>query len=130
MNAQRDWGYAGDYVKAMYLMLQQDKPDDYVISTGETHSIRDFLEIAANHLDMELTYSGSGVDEKIYDQNGKMIGRINPIHFRPTEVDLLLGDSTKAKKVLKWEPEFSFKELVKMMVKSDYDKVIKGIKLQ
>ena len=130
MNAQRDWGYAGDYVKAMYLMLQQDEPDDYVISTGETHSIREFLEIAANYLEIELTYSGLGVDEKIYNQNGKMIGRINPIHFRPTEVDLLLGDSTKAKKVLKWEPEFKFKELVKMMVKSDYDKVIKGIKLQ
>ena len=130
MNAQRDWGYAGDYVKAMYLMLQQDKPDDYVISTGETHSIRDFLEIAANHLDMELTYSGSGVDEKIYDQNGKMIGCINPIHFRPTEVDLLLGDSTKARKVLKWKPDFSFKALVKMMVESDFDKVNKGIKLQ
>jgi len=130
MNAQRDWGYAGDYVKAMYLMLQQDEPDDYVISTGETHSIRDFLEIAADHLGMEITYAGSGVDEKIYDQNGKMIGCINPIHFRPTEVDLLLGDSTKARKVLKWKPDFSFKALVKMMVESDFDKVNKGIKLQ
>ena len=130
MNAQRDWGYAGDYVKAMYLMLQQDEPDDYVISTGETHSIRDFLEIAADHLGMELTYTGSGVDEKIYNQDGKMIGCINPIHFRPTEVDLLLGDSTKARKVLKWKPDFSFKALVKMMVESDFDKVNKGIKLQ
>jgi len=130
MNAQRDWGYAGDYVKAMYLMLQQDEPDDYVISTDETHSIRDFLEIAADHLGMELTYSGSGVDEKIYNQDGKMIGCINPIHFRPTEVDLLLGDSTKARKVLKWKPDFSFKALVKMMVESDFDKVNKGIKLQ
>ena len=119
MNAQRDWGYAGDYVKAMYLMLQQDKPDDYVISTGETHSIRDFLEIAANHLDMELTYSGSGVDEKIYDQNGKMIGRINPIHFRPTEVEELLGDSTKARNEFGWEPKTSFDELVKLMVDED-----------
>ena len=130
MNAQRDWGYAGAYVKAMHLMLQQDEPDDYIISTGETHSIRDFLEIAANHLGMELNYAGSGVDEKIYDQDGKMIGRINPVHFRPTEVDLLLGDSTKAKKVLNWNPEFSFKELVIMMVESDFDKVNKGIKLQ
>ena len=130
LNSQRDWGYAGDYVKAMYLMLQQDEPDDYVISTGETHSIRDFLEIAADHLGMEITYAGSGVDEKIYDQNGKMIGCINPIHFRPTEVDLLLGDSTKARKVLKWKPDFSFKALVKMMVESDFDKVNKGIKLQ
>ena len=79
---------------------------------------------------MELTYTGSGVDEKIYDQDGKMIGRINPVHFRPTEVDLLLGDSTKAKKVLNWNPEFSFKELIIMMVESDFDKVNKGIKLQ
>ena len=130
MNAQRDWGFAGAYVKAMHLMLQQDEPDDYIISTGETHSIREFLEIAANHLGMELNYAGSGVDEKIYNQEGKMIGRINPIHFRPTEVDLLLGDSTKAKKVLNWNPEFSFKELVVMMVESDFDKVNKGIKLQ
>ena len=130
LNSQRDWGYAGDYVKAMYLMLQQDEPDDYVISTGETHSIRDFLEIAADHLGMEITYAGSGVDEKIYDQDGKMIGCINPIHFRPTEVDLLLGDSTKARKVLKWKPDFSFKALVKMMVESDFEKVNKGIKLQ
>ena len=130
INAQRDWGYAGDYVKAMHLMLQQEEPDDYVISTGETHSIREFLEIAANHLGMELTYSGSGIDEKIYNQDGKMIGRINPVHFRPTEVDLLLGDSTKARKVLKWEPEFSFKELVKVMVESDFKKVESGIKLQ
>ena len=130
INAQRDWGFAGAYVKAMHLMLQQDEPDDYIISTGETHSIRDFLENAANHLGMELNYAGSGVDEKIYDQDGKMIGRINPVHFRPTEVDLLLGDSTKAKKVLNWNPEFSFKELVIMMVESDFDKVNKGIKLQ
>ena len=130
INAQRDWGYAGDYVKAMHLMLQQEEPDDYVISTGETHSIREFLEIAADHLGMELTYSGSGIDEKIYNQDGKMIGRINPVHFRPTEVDLLLGDSTKARKVLKWKPEFSFKELVKVMVESDFEKVESGIKLQ
>ena len=130
LNAQRDWGFAGDYVKAMYLMLQQDNPDDYVIATGETHSIREFLEISADQLGMEITYAGEKENEKIYDQDGKIIGQINPIHYRPTEVDILLGDSTKAKKVLKWKPEYSFEHLVRIMTKADQNKVMQGIKLQ
>jgi len=130
INSKRDWGYAEDYVKAMYLMLQQDKSDDYVISTGETHSIREFLEISANHLGIEINYAGENENEKIYDQNGKIIGKINPIYYRPTEVDMLLGDATKAKKVLKWTPKHSFEKLVRIMTTSDYNKIVKGIKLQ
>ena len=130
LDAQRDWGFAGDYVRAMWLMLQQDKPDDYVIATGKLHSIRDFLEQSAGYLDMKLHYEGEGIKEEVYDQDGNLVVKINPIHFRPAEVDLLLGDATKAKTVLKWEPEYNFDNLVEIMTKTDYDRVKKGIPLQ
>ncbi len=103
LDAKRDWGFAGDYVKAMWLMLQLDKPDDFIIATGETHSVRDLVDIAFSHL---------GLDYKKYVKKDKRF-------FRPAEVDLLIGDHTKAKKILNWEPEVSFEELVKMMVDSD-----------
>ena len=130
LDSKRDWGFAGDYIKAMWLMLQQDKADDYVIATEESHTIREFLEKSAGYLGLKLTSEGEGVDEKIYDQNGHLIAKINPIHFRPTEVDLLLGDASKAKTILKWKPEHSFDKLVKVMMEADFDKVNKGISLQ
>ncbi len=105
LEAKRDWGFAGDYVKAMWLMLQQDKPDDFIISTGETHTVRELVEIAFSHLDL---------DYKEFVKKDKRF-------FRPAEVDLLIGDHSKAKRILKWEPEVNFEELIKMMVDSDME---------
>jgi len=130
LDAKRDWGFAGDYIKAMWLMLQQDKADDYVIATEEFHTIREFLEKSADYLNLTLTCEGEGVDEKIYDQNGNLIAKINPIHFRPTEVDLLLGNASKAKAILKWKPEHSFDNLVKVMIEADFNRTNKGLRLQ
>ena len=116
LNAKRDWGHAKDYVEAMWLMLQQDEPDDYVIATGEQYSVRDFIEEAAPYFGFKLEWMGEGEDEIALDWNTKktIIG-INPRYFRPAEVDSLLGDATKAKEVLGWEPKTSFKELVEDM---------------
>ena len=116
LNAKRDWGHAKDYVEAMWLMLQQDEPDDYVIATGEQYSVRDFVEEAAPYFGFKLEWMGEGEDEIALDKNTKktIIG-INPRYFRPAEVDSLLGDATKAKEVLGWEPKTSFKELVEDM---------------
>ena len=113
LNAKRDWGHAKDYVEAMWLMLQQDEPDDYVIATGEQYSVRDFVEEAAPYFGFNLEWFGEGEDEIAVDKNTKktVIG-INPRYFRPAEVDSLLGDATKAKEVLGWEPKIKFKELV------------------
>jgi GDPmannose 4,6-dehydratase len=105
LDAKRDWGYAGDYVEAMWLMLQQPEPDDYVIATGETHTVREFLDVAFSHL---------GLDWQQYV-------KIDPKYYRPTEVDLLIGDATKAKKQLQWEPKVRFEELAKMMVEADLE---------
>ncbi len=118
LDAKRDWGYAGDYVEAMWLMLQQEKPEDFVIATGETHSVREFIEETFKALDMNITWEGEGLDEvgKVGD---KIVVKLNPKFYRPAEVDLLLGDPSKAKKVLNWEPKIKFKKLVKMMVESD-----------
>jgi len=120
LNAERDWGFAGDFVEAMWLMLQQEKPEDYVIGTGEKHSVREFLEETAKNLDMKV-YSNKkqGIEEKYYDENEKEIIEIDSRYFRPTEVDLLLADPSKAKKELGWEPKIKFKELVKMMTEAD-----------
>jgi GDPmannose 4,6-dehydratase len=126
LNAYRDWGYAGDYVEAMWLMLQQDKPDDYVVATGETHTVREFVEIAANQLGMHLIWQGKGVEERGIDSlTGKCIVEIDPRYFRPSEVDLLLGDAGKAKSVLGWAPKVQFRELVEIMVKADVEYVKK-----
>ena len=116
LNAKRDWGHAKDYVEAMWLMLQQDEPDDYVIATGEQYSVRDFVEEAAPYFGFNLEWFGEGEDEIAVDKNTKktVIG-INPRYFRPAEVDSLLGDATKAKEVLGWEPKIKFKELVEDM---------------
>jgi GDPmannose 4,6-dehydratase len=120
INAKRDWGFAGDYVKAMYKMLQHHTPDDYVVATNETHTVREFIEIAGNLLGFNIQWQGSGVDEIGIDQKtGKTIIKINPQFYRPAEVDLLIGTSEKAKKILNWEPEVSFNTLVEMMVKAD-----------
>ena len=120
LDAKRDWGYAGDYVEAMWLILQQDKPDDYVIATGETHTVREFCELAFRNVGINLVWEGEGLNEKGIDKNtGKELVRISSESFRPAEVDLLLGDPTKAKNKLGWKPKVSFEELVAMMVKSD-----------
>ncbi|WP_036225585.1 GDP-mannose 4,6-dehydratase [Mesoaciditoga lauensis] len=120
LDAKRDWGYAGDYVKAMYLMLQQEKPDDFVIASGETHSVREFVEKAFKVVDIEIEWKGQGINEIGIDKkSGKTIVKINPQFFRPADVELLLGDPSKAKRELGWEPEVSFDQLVEMMVKND-----------
>jgi len=124
LDSKRDWGYAGDYVEAMYLMLQNDKPDNYVISTGETFSVKDFINTSCNELQIDIEWQGSGIDETAIDKKtGKSIIRINPKFYRPTEVDLLLGNSTKAKKMLKWKPKTNFYELVSKMIEYDYNKL-------
>ena len=120
LNARRDWGFAGDYVEAMWLILQQDKPDDYVIATGESHSVRTFAELAFAELGIELEWVGSGIEEKGIDKaTGRILIEIDPRYFRPTEVDWLQGDPSKAKRVLGWEPKVKFHDLVKMMVRAD-----------
>jgi GDPmannose 4,6-dehydratase len=120
LDAKRDWGHARDYVEAMWLMLQQDAPRDYVISMNETHSVREFIEIAASHLNMKIVWSGQGIDEVGTDlYTGRIIVRINPAFYRPAEVDLLLGDSSLARAELNWRPQNTFADLVKDMVDSD-----------
>ena len=124
MNAKRDWGYAKDYVKMMWMMLQHDTPEDFVIATGETHTVREFVEAAFSHVDVEIEWQGEGVDEKGIDKDtGKVLVEVDPKYFRPTEVDLLIGDPSKAKEELGWEPEVKFKELVQLMVQSDLEAI-------
>jgi GDPmannose 4,6-dehydratase len=116
LNAKRDWGHAKDFVEAMWLMLQQDEPDDYVIATGEQYSVREFVEAAAPYFGMQITWRGEGVDEIGYDIfTGKEVIKVSPKYFRPAEVETLLGDATKAKEKLGWEPKISFKQLVEDM---------------
>jgi len=119
LDAKRDWGHAKDFVRAMWLMLQQDKPEDFVIATGVQHSVREFVDLAASKLGLDLTWEGSGLDEVGYDRNGSPIIRIDPRYFRPTEVDTLLGDSTKAREKLSWSPTISFDDLITEMVDED-----------
>jgi len=116
LNAKRDWGHAKDFVEAMYLMLQQDKPDDYVIATGKQYSVKDFVDEAAPYFGFNLEWFGEGEDEIAVDKNTKRtVVAVNPRYYRPTEVESLLGDATKAKEVLGWEPTTSFKDLVEDM---------------
>jgi GDPmannose 4,6-dehydratase len=120
LDAKRDWGYAKDYVYGMYLMLQQDKPDDYILATGETHTIRELVEESAKILGFNLVWQGEGLSEQGVDKNtGRVIVKIDPKYFRPTEVDVLLGDPKKAKQDLNWEAAVKFKELVKIMTEAD-----------
>jgi GDPmannose 4,6-dehydratase len=124
LNSQRDWGFAGDYVEAMWLMLQQQNPDDYVIATGETHKVREFVERTFGLLDMPIAWQGTGVDEVGIDsRSGRTLIRISPKFFRPTEVDQLIGDPTKARESLGWSPRVSFDHLVEMMVAADMEYV-------
>ena len=119
MDAKRDWGHAKDYVEMQWLMLQQDKPEDFVIATGVQYSVRDFVNAAAKELGMAIRWEGQGVDEKGLDANGKVIVAVDPRYFRPTEVETLLGDPAKAKSKLGWVPKISFDELVAEMVRED-----------
>ncbi|MEK7564203.1 MAG: GDP-mannose 4,6-dehydratase [Patescibacteria group bacterium] len=127
LDAKRDWGYAKDYVKAMWMMLQQDNPDDYVIATGETHSVREFVDYVALILGYDIVWEGDGLKEEGIDRNSrKVLVSIDESYYRPSEVDLLLGDSTKAKQKLNWTAEVKFKELVDLMTKEEFN--IRGLK--
>ncbi|WP_284644806.1 GDP-mannose 4,6-dehydratase [Paenibacillus silviterrae] len=120
LDAKRDWGYAKDYVEAMWLMLQQETPDDYVIATGMTHSVREFAELAFAEVGINIEWTGEGINEKGIDKKtGNVLIEISPDYFRPTEVDILLGDSSKAREKLGWKPKVTFKELISLMIKRD-----------
>ena len=120
LDALRDWGHARDYVEMQWLMLQQEQPDDFVIATGVQYSVRQFVDTAARELDIRITWTGKGVDEIGTDADGKVIVKVDPRYFRPTEVETLLGDPTKAKEKLGWVPQTSFQELVTEMVQEDF----------
>lgn len=131
LDAKRDWGYAKDYAEGMWLMLQQDEPDDYVLATNETHTVREFIELAAKRLGFDLIWQGEGVDEVGLDKKtGDVIIKIDPVYFRPAEVDLLIGNPAKAKRIMGWEPKVKFKELVEIMVDADLEaETKKGAKI-
>lgn len=125
MNAKRDWGFAGDYVKGMWLMLQQEKPDDYVLATNETHTVREFVEAAFEEIGVQVRWEGTGVNEKGYDaKTGKLLVDINPEFYRPAEVEFLWGNCEKAEKELGWKRENGFKELVAMMMDADMKAIV------
>lgn len=131
MDSKRDWGHSKDYVKAMWLLLQQDHADDYVIATNETRTVREFVEVAFGHVGIEIEWEGTGVDEIGKDKaTGKTIVKVNPQFFRPAEVDILLGNPAKAEKELGWKREISFSQLVERMVKNDLALVEKEIKVK
>jgi GDPmannose 4,6-dehydratase len=119
LDAKRDWGHARDYVEMQWLMLQQEKPQDYVIATGEQYTVRKFVQRCAELLELDLTWQGSGADEKALDKRGNVIVAVDPRYFRPTEVETLLGDPGKAKRELGWVPRTSFDQLVREMVEAD-----------
>ena len=119
LDALRDWGHAKDYVRMQWMMLQQEKPDDFVISTGIQYSVREFVNKTCEALDIEISWKGDGIDEKAFDNNGVCIVEVDPTYFRPTEVETLLGDFSKATEKLGWEPEITFDQLVNDMVNSD-----------
>jgi len=126
IDAKRDWGHAKDYVEMQWLMLQQDKPEDFTISTGEQHSVREFIEVSAREVDIKIKWKGQGVDEVGIDsETNNIIIRIDKRYFRPTEVETLLGDSTKAKNKLNWYPKISFQELVREMMSKDMEEAKK-----
>jgi GDPmannose 4,6-dehydratase len=126
LDARRDWGYAPEYVEGMWRMLQHNTPEDFVLATGKKHTVREFATLAFKELGIELEWKGEGVNEKGIDKsNGKVIVEVDPDYFRPTEVDLLVGDASKAKSLLNWEPKVGLDDLVKIMVNSDWEKVQK-----
>lgn len=123
LDAQRDWGYAPEYTEAMYLMLQQDTPGDYVIATGETHTVREFIERAFQELSIDIVWKGAGIDETGRDAvSGRILVRVDPRYFRPTEVDLLIGNPDKARAKLGWSAKVKFEELVKIMIAADWER--------
>ena len=127
LNALRDWGYAGDYVRAMYLMLQQEKPEDFVIATGESHSVREFVDITANFFGFDISWEGEAESEIGIDKKtGQTLVKVNPAFYRPSEVNHLEGDATKAREILGWDREVSFSELAEMMCKSDKENVARS----
>lgn len=131
LDSIRDWGHAKDFVEGMWLMLQQEKPDDYVLATGEAHSVREFVELAFAEVGIKIVWKGTGINEVgINTADNKEIIKINSKYFRPAEVDFLLGDASKAKKILGWQPKVSFMELVKEMVQEDMAKAEKKIKYE
>ncbi|MGO9482317.1 MAG: GDP-mannose 4,6-dehydratase [Candidatus Kryptoniota bacterium] len=126
LDAKRDWGYAPEYVDGMWRMMQLNEPDDFVLATGETHTVREFADLAFKELDMELEWAGEGVSEKgICKKSGKSYVGVNERYYRPTEVDMLIGDASKAKAKVGWEPRTKFGELVKIMAQADFEKVKK-----
>ena len=126
LNAKRDWGHAKDYVEAQWLMLQQKTPDDFVIATGKNYSVKYFINIVAKELNMKITWRGKGIKEKAYDKNNNIIIECNKKYFRPSEVQTLLGNPLKAKKILKWQPKISIKQLAKEMVQNDLNLLTKN----
>ena len=126
MDAKRDWGHAKDYVEMQWLMLQQDAPEDFVIATGVQYSVRDFVKAAADALGMSLTFEGEGENEVAKDENGNVVVSVDPRYFRPTEVETLLGDATKAREKLGWSPKISFEELVKEMATEDLNDAMRN----
>ncbi|MDH7515019.1 MAG: GDP-mannose 4,6-dehydratase [Bacteroidota bacterium] len=125
LDAKRDWGYAPEYTEAMWLMLQRDEPEDFVIATGETHTVREFASVAFSELGIDLAWEGHGVDEVGRDRDGVVRVCVNPVYYRPTEVDILIGDPSKARDLLGWTPRVRFEELARLMARADYDKVLK-----
>ncbi len=124
LNAKRDWGYAPDYVEGMWMMLQTDEPDDFVLATGETHTVREFIERAFSHLDITVKWQGENEDEVgICTKTGNTIVRVDPKYYRPTEVEYLLGNPAKAKEKMGWESKVKFEELVKIMVEADWERI-------
>ncbi len=125
LNSKRDWGYAPEYVEGMWLMLQQEEPDDFVMATEEAHTVREFVNLVFRKLDMKLDWKGEGVNEKGVDKNGRILVEIDKNYFRPTEVDYLIGDAGKAEKELGWKAKTKFEDLVSIMAKADWEKVQK-----
>jgi GDPmannose 4,6-dehydratase len=129
LDSQRDWGFAGDYVKGIWMILNHDKAADYVLATGQTHSVRKFVEAAAAELGLQIHWEGEGTSEVGKDQNGRVVVEVSPEFFRPAEVDYLLGDATKARQELGWAPEVDFDQLARMMARTDYDRFAKSGRL-
>jgi GDPmannose 4,6-dehydratase len=125
LDARRDWGHARDFVQGMWLIVQQSQPDDYVLATGDVHSVREFVEKAFACIDRKIEWTGSGIGEKGIDDKGRIVVEVDPRYFRPTEVDILAGDPSKARAKLGWQHKVSFDELVSEMVKTDFDVVRK-----
>jgi GDPmannose 4,6-dehydratase len=125
LESRRDWGFAGDYVRAMWMMLNQDKPDDYVVATGKTHTVKEFAELAFNYAGIEkIEWSGTGLEEKGIDQkSGRVIVEVSKEYYRPAEVDILVGNAEKARRVLKWEPRYDFHQIVELMIKEDLKRI-------